>query len=271
MLEFSEEKVNIDGGGYMIPAIMTLPTDRSRKYPAVIMLHGTASNKNEVGNGFQKMAEKLSRDGFIAIRFDFIGNGESNQDYIRYTIQTAAKETEIILRYCLSLSFVDNEHIGLLGWSEGGTIALLVAGNRKGIASVITWSGSLKLYKEERDQQHYDLALKNGYYQQNFEWREPTRISIAWFEQARQLDMIKIIGNITVPILSIAGSNDVVVNNEDSRTIQKTSMNQQSECRIIDQADHIFNILTDDPSAFENVMERSVRWLNKICNEPVHG
>lgn len=107
MSKFTEESVDLDGGGYFIPVILTRPKNPLRKYPAIILLHGKASNKNEVGNGYIMMADMSAINDFVTIRFDFIGNNDSGFDYIEYTILRAVKKTEIVLNYCSGLSFVD--------------------------------------------------------------------------------------------------------------------------------------------------------------------
>lgn len=92
-----EEK--IDTGEYIIPAIVTMPNNIVDPVPIVVMLHGTASNKDEAGNGYIYLSERLAEDGIASIRFDFAGSGESERDYEEYTVFGAVEDTEAVLAF----------------------------------------------------------------------------------------------------------------------------------------------------------------------------
>jgi poly(3-hydroxybutyrate) depolymerase len=51
---YVENSVLLDAGTYQIPAVVTLPVNRADgAFPAVVMLHGYGSNKDEAGNGYR--------------------------------------------------------------------------------------------------------------------------------------------------------------------------------------------------------------------------
>ena len=74
--EIMNKSTEIAGRNYSIPAIVTLP-ETGGKHPCVIMCHGTASDKNEVGNMYADLADSLAAKGIASVRFDFAGCGDS--------------------------------------------------------------------------------------------------------------------------------------------------------------------------------------------------
>ncbi|WP_067141696.1 alpha/beta hydrolase family protein [Oceanivirga salmonicida] len=256
MLTFSKkrvENIEINNGFYKIPAIYTYD-DEIKNMPLVIMLHGTASNKDEVDGTYIKLSNKLYEKGISSIRFDFIGTGDSKVDYLHYTISSAVSDTNRVIEFARSRT---NNNIGLLGWSQGGTIALL-AGANKELSSISTWAGSLDIYKNFYKM--HEEAKKNGFAIMKFEWREPLRISLQWFNETKDLDMIGYIRKIKVPIMALAGTKDDVVNPKQATVIVKNSNNKKSKVVLIKDSNHIFNIFTNNSKVDEGI-EKTTDWF----------
>ena len=73
---YQETVVSIDAGDHQIPATICVPTE-GENFPAVVMLHGTASNRDEAGGGYKIAAPILAEKyGVATIRIDFMGNGD---------------------------------------------------------------------------------------------------------------------------------------------------------------------------------------------------
>ena len=91
-----ERHVEIQANGYTIPGTFT--TRRAggahAHYPAVLLLHGTASQKDEVGNMYLRLAQKLGRLGYASLRIDFAGSGDSTlpQTAFTYSEEVARRE-----------------------------------------------------------------------------------------------------------------------------------------------------------------------------------
>ena len=69
-----ESSVTIAGH---VPGTLSLPDNAGGKVPAVLLLHGFASQKDEVGNMYKRLAAKLAAQGIASLRIDFQGSGES--------------------------------------------------------------------------------------------------------------------------------------------------------------------------------------------------
>ena len=91
---YEESVVIIPGADYDIPATVCMPTGEG-PFPAVVMLHGTGSTRDEAGDGYKYGAPVLaSKYGIATIRIDFPGNGESTADYMQYTFKSAVADAK---------------------------------------------------------------------------------------------------------------------------------------------------------------------------------
>ena len=84
---------------YDIVSVVTIPEMNKECYPVVVLCHGTGSNKDEAGNLYVELAAKLEETGIASVRFDFVGNGESKEDYIGYTLTSAVNDVKSIVEF----------------------------------------------------------------------------------------------------------------------------------------------------------------------------
>ncbi|MGD8191865.1 alpha/beta fold hydrolase [Brevibacillus ginsengisoli] len=258
---YKEYTVSIQNGEHKIPAIICLP-NRKGPFPGVVMLHGTGSNKNEAGNGYKLAAPELAKAGIASIRIDFIGNGDSTEDYINYNFTTAVSDANAAAKYLAKLKGIDGNRIGIMGWSQGGTIAMLAAGQNNNFKSVVTWAGAPDLSMIATDEA-YNIAKKDGFYKLTFDWRSPLRLGLKWFEEVHATDVLKVFSNSSAPVLAINGAVDTDVDPSNAKKIAATSKNKISKAMLIEGADHTFNIFTDDKRAFNKLVSSTVDWFSK--------
>ncbi|MBE5808197.1 MAG: alpha/beta fold hydrolase, partial [Clostridiales bacterium] len=179
---YEETVVTLDGGEYEIPATVCMPTAEGT-HPAVVMLHGTGSTRDEAGDGYKYAAPVLAEKyGIATIRIDFPGNGDSTADYMLYTFKSAVADATAAAEYMASLDNIDGDKIGVMGWSQGGTDALLCcAWKPETFKSLVTWAGApdMKLdgFFSEED---YNEAKENGFFVMEFDWRDSLNVSLEW-------------------------------------------------------------------------------------------
>lgn len=247
---------------YKIPAILTLP-ESTAQHPVVIMMHGTASDKHEVGNGYDLLAKELADHDIASVRFDFIGQGESKVEYRQYSLKTAVEDALAVQRYLKENQHmeVDSHRIGALGWSQGGTIAMLSAAQAN-YKSTVTWAGALHLntmFNEEM----FEIAKQQGYYTMHWDFRSPTDFGFDWFNQVMQTDVANEFSKYEHPVLAIAGSDDTVVDPKNAEIIVSVNKKPESHMHIVEGADHIFNILSDDKSKFNELIQVTTDWFRE--------
>ncbi|GHU24284.1 hypothetical protein FACS1894172_10390 [Spirochaetia bacterium] len=260
--EITEEKIFITQGAYQIPAIVTLPVGANgQKFSAVVMLHGYASDKDEAGGGYKICAPELAKQGIASIRIDFFGTGESTVDYLEYDLDSAVANTDCAFDYLKTLKTVDATRIGVMGWSMGGTVALLAAGKNTAYKSVLTWAGATDLNGAVFTPAAYEIAVKNGFYEATFDWRTPLNILLKAFEIARDTDVLAIFSKSEAPVFALAGTLDDTVLPENAAKIAATSKNPKSKSFLIEGADHTFNIFTGNMECFTILTAETINWF----------
>lgn len=217
--DYTEEDIMIDAGDHQIPATITVPVGTEEEtFPAVVMLHGNGSTRHEAGNAYDYTAPEMAKAGIATIRYDYIGNGDSSEDYIDFTYDKGIEDAVTCYEYLENVSAVDTERVGIMGWSQGGRLTLLTASRNDVFKSALTWAGAFE-QKDEKDE--YEIALQNGYYEVTYDWREPLKQSPAYYECAMGIDYHEEAANVKVPYMIIQGTEDTSVVPETAIEIQK--------------------------------------------------
>lgn len=257
---YTEENIFIEAGDHQIPATVTVPVGaEGAKFPAVIMLHGNGSTRHEAGNAYDYTAPEMAKAGIATIRFDYIGNGDSTSDYIDFTYDKAVEDAMKCYAYLADLGVIDMEHVGIMGWSQGGRLALLTAARNDVFTTVLTWAGAYDQKSGEEEQ--YAIALEKGYYEVTYDWRAPLRQSPAYYECAMSIDYDAEVANIKAPILAIAGTLDNVVLPEVADKIVAASTVEGSRVLLLEGADHTFCVFTGDLTVLENLTVETINWF----------
>ena len=253
----------LDNGEYEIPAIMTSP-EGAAVVPGVILLHGSASHKNEVGDLYLRLAEQLASNGIASIRIDFAGTGDSPVDYTHYTLKTAVRDAEVALAFLRSQPQVDAHRIGVVGFSQGGLIAQLLLAQQPDIKSFVAWSSvasdGIGPFADMFETL-YMKAKREGQVEQQFAWRPPLTISYEWFEQVMANQSLSGMAEYTGSVLAIAGSNDTVVPPTAATRLIDASGSDVARAVIIKGADHIFNVLDENANQDEQLLEMTTEWF----------
>lgn len=259
---YTEQDIIIDAGDHQIPATLTLPEAvEGKTYPAVIMLHGNGSTRHEAGNAYDFTAPEMAKAGIATIRFDYIGNGDSTSDYIDFTYDKGVEDAMKCYDYLATLGTIDMDHVGIMGWSQGGRLALLTAGRNDVFTSVCTWAGAYD--QKGREEEQYEIAKKNGYYEVTYDWRDSLKQSPAYYECAMAIDYAKEVANIKAPILAINGKEDTVVTPETAQEIVDASTNPDSQVLLLDGADHTFCVFSGDDTVLRTLVQDTIDWFNR--------
>lgn len=116
--------------GITLAGTLTLP-QKDGSFPAVILITGSGpQNRNEELLGhkpFLVIADYLTRKGIAVLRFDDRGVAESEGNFATATSYDFATDVEAALAYLRKRPEIHPTQIGLVGHSEGGIIAPIVA------------------------------------------------------------------------------------------------------------------------------------------------
>jgi pimeloyl-ACP methyl ester carboxylesterase len=116
-----------------------------RDFPVAIMISGSGpQNRNSEIFGhksFWVLADYLTNQGIAVLRYDDRGVGESTGNFSKATSVDFAEDVVAAIAYLKSRKEINLNKIGLIGHSEGGTIAPMVAAENKNVAFVVSMAG----------------------------------------------------------------------------------------------------------------------------------
>ncbi|MFI5718167.1 alpha/beta hydrolase family protein [Nocardia sp. NPDC051750] len=142
---YISEDVSYSNGGFTIAGTLTRP-DTADPVPAVVLVTGSGpQDRNEEISGhrpFLLLADTLTRAGYAVLRTDDRGVGGTGGNLNQATYADLAADIEAGLGYLRGRPEIDPARIGLLGHSEGGFLAPMVAARPENdIAFVVLMAG----------------------------------------------------------------------------------------------------------------------------------
>jgi fermentation-respiration switch protein FrsA (DUF1100 family) len=130
--------------GINLAGTLTLPQQEGI-YPAVILISGSGPQNRDselLGHRpFLVISDFLTKNGIAVLRFDDRGTGASSGNFQSSTSMDFAQDVEAGLAYLRSRKEIDSGKIGLIGHSEGGLIAPIVASRSKDVAFIVLLAG----------------------------------------------------------------------------------------------------------------------------------
>ena len=124
----------------------TLTTPKNKKnFPTVILITGSGpQNRNEEAMNhkpFLVISDYLTRNGIAVLRYDDRGVGESEGDYSTANSKDLSRDTEAAIKFLKSRKEINKNKIGLIGHSEGGLIAPMIATNSEDVSFLVLLAG----------------------------------------------------------------------------------------------------------------------------------
>ena len=145
-LPYHSEDVTYENpaAGVRLAGTFTRPREPGR-YPTALLISGSGpQDRNEELMGhrpFLVLADHLTRRGIAVLRVDDRGVGESTGDFSTATSADFASDVLAGVAYLKSRDDVDPAAIGLIGHSEGGLIAPMVAAESDDVAWIVLMAG----------------------------------------------------------------------------------------------------------------------------------
>ncbi|MBK8979580.1 MAG: alpha/beta hydrolase [Planctomycetes bacterium] len=135
-----------DGATITLAGTLTLP-DRAGPHPAAVLISGSGYQQRDATirghRPFLVLADRLTRCGFAVLRYDKRGCGASTGDLAGATSVDLAGDASAALVWLAEQPDVDAQRTGLIGHSEGGMLASMVAAGAEGgqVAFVVSLAG----------------------------------------------------------------------------------------------------------------------------------
>lgn len=138
VFENAKDKITLAG-------TLTLP-QKEGNFPVVVLITGSGpQNRDEELFGhkpFLVLADYLTKNGIGVLRYDDRGVAESKGNFKSATTQDFATDVEAAIAYLKTRKEVNKKQIGLIGHSEGGVIAPIVAAKSKDVGFIVLLAGS---------------------------------------------------------------------------------------------------------------------------------
>jgi len=144
---YKEEEIVYENkeAGIKIAGTLTLP-ESGEPFPVVLLITGSGpQDRNETVFGhhpFLVLADYLTQRGIAVLRVDDRGVGESTGDFSQATTIDLADDVLAGVEYLKSRKEIDPKRIGLIGHSEGGIIAPIVATESSDVAFIVLMAGT---------------------------------------------------------------------------------------------------------------------------------
>lgn len=228
--------------------------------PAVLLLHGFASTKDEVGDLYKILANALAEKGISSLRIDFRGWGESTFPMEESTTANMLADADEALTYLLHRR--DVTRVAVHGFSLGcGTAIELAATRPKDIAVMGLWS-CITTYDSEYDELEeispasVQRALSEGKAEFDLGWRTIT-LGKAFFDSLKGHDLAASYKRFPGKVLIIDGA-------EDSLVVSLKFFGDIAPARTttfaVPNADHIYKVLTDDKEPSTVLIDKTLAW-----------
>ena len=264
---YNVNEVTFKNGDLTFAGTLTTPV-WGKKHKAVVLVSGSgAQNRDEELMGhkpFAVIADYLTRHGVAVLRYDDRGIGGSSKGSNDDTTLDFATDAMAAVEYLKSRNDIDTTHIGIIGHSEGGLIALINAATYPDdVNFIVTLAGS---YVSGRDilikqnhlmaetagtplsaQQSKDVeAIFNAIYNSTDSLQLAARLteimnatgnhsaeeiaqsvkvmSSPWYVEFVKLDPAKYLTNIKCPVLAMNGTWDFQVDATQNLEVAKVTI-----------------------------------------------
>ena len=135
---------NPSAEGVTLAGTLTLPEGEG-PFPAAVLISGSGpQDRNETvwtHQPFAVLADHLTRNGIAVLRYDDRGYADSTGDFASSTSMDFASDARAVTEWLRTQPVIDANAVGLIGHSEGGLIAPVVAAGNPDIAYIVLLAG----------------------------------------------------------------------------------------------------------------------------------
>mgnify|MGYP006272909781 CR=1 FL=1 len=141
-----DEAVFVPAFGFNLGATITKPKGAPSRAPAVILLAGSGvGDRDGMALGIPTLAHlagALADAGFLVVRYDKRGNGQSGGRAESATLSDFAEDARSVVKWLAERKDVDPRRIAVVGHSEGAWVGMLAASREKRVAALVSLAGA---------------------------------------------------------------------------------------------------------------------------------
>ncbi len=289
---FVEEEVSFQSGELALSGTVTLPSSSDKPVPAVLFIPGSGPidrDENTAGfktNVFSQIAQALARKGVGSLRYDKRGVGKSEGLFTKTSMEEMIRDANAALDKLRAEEQIDAQYLFILGHSEGGILAPMIATENNQIAGLVLLAAPahsldwIIRYQIERlnrdagkseDEVQEVLAQEDQYldfirnssgnwsdysFEQLLEsmpWltrakqTELTILPLSWLRQHFTHDPIEAIKNVTCPVLILQGDKDYQVPPSEAELLASALQEAGNEDVVIDVISNLNHLMRLHP------------------------
>jgi uncharacterized protein len=270
---YNEALVMIESA-FPLSGTLTMPEEKQDNYPAVLIIAGSGKGdrdgnlKNLQMNIYKELAEFLTSQGYMTLRYDKRGTYKSEGRFIEAGLSDLIDDAVEGVRFLKHHPSADPERILILGHSEGALIAPAVH-DREPLGGMILLAGaaepSVDLVPRQNEMAYAEMneaqGLK-GWIFRTFKVTDRARkqneqifrkvadsdkpvmrvkgikLNAKWIRETLVYNTVEYLERANCPVLAVTGGKDLQVPPEHARLIAET-VPGESEWHIIPEMNHL--------------------------------
>jgi pimeloyl-ACP methyl ester carboxylesterase len=246
-----DEQVRIPANGFTIAATVSKPADAGIKTLRAIVLVGGSgpTDRDETVVGipiFGQLANALADAGFLVVRYDKRGVGQSGGRTEAATLTDFADDLRAVVKFTTDRKDVDRKRLAVVGHSEGGSVAMLAATKENRIAALVLVAAigvtgaelnlsqvahQLDLAKKSEAERQSTIELQKRIQAavltgSGWEGIQPAirrQADTPWFQSFLAYDPAKVMSDIDQPVLIVQGELDTQVPPPNADLLEKAA------------------------------------------------
>lgn len=267
--------------GFSLAGTLTLPhsTSAKRKAPAVITITGSGpQDRDELipavrgYRPFYELADTLGRRGIAVLRLDDRGTFSSGGDFATSTSKDFADDIRAAIAYLRQRPDIDARRIALVGHSEGGLIAPIVAAEDQKLRGIVLLAGPSQTGRQILTYQNrfrfeadtsLSAAARDSAVIEAMAGVDSAALNSPWLATFLSHDPVATAKRVRVPVLILHGETDRQVTAEQAPALAaafKAGGNKDVTVKVFPNTNHLFvEDASGSPAGYTSLASSKVR------------
>jgi len=232
--------------------IYLVPPKKPTNIP-LILTHGSGDNSNQYP--LVHLSKFLTKKGYLTVRFDFRGCGNSDGKEENYSLSSQIKDLEVVIDFIKRKT--RKRSVGIVAKSISCVPAFIVVSKRGDISFIIALGAPYNIEKYWSKEELEEVKKRGYIFYKGFRygWK------YAWEMSNFQKKYIEVLKKVKVPTLLIYGEKDEKVSLDEAKAVFSTLGSKQKKLEIIKNSDHSFKL---DEKNLKDLEKAILSFMNEI-------